>query len=127
MSEGLVQIGAAATGRAARQPRPEWLRIRLATPGQYHQVRSLVQGLKLHTVCEEARCPNIYECWGQHGTATFMILGDVCTRRCGFCAVTSGRPRPRGDAGEPQRLAEAVFAMGLRHAVITSVDRDDLP
>jgi len=126
MSEGLVKIGGAAGRAAAREPRPEWLRIRLATPGQYHQVRSLVQGLQLHTVCEEARCPNIYECWGQHGTATFMILGDVCTRRCGFCAVPSGRPRPGVDAGEPERLAEAVAAMGLRHAVITSVDRDDL-
>jgi lipoic acid synthetase len=123
----LVQIGGGAKRPAGREPRPEWLRIRLATPGQYHQVRSLVQGLKLHTVCEEARCPNIYECWGQHGTATFMILGDVCTRRCGFCAVTSGRPRPGVDAGEPARLAEAVAVMGLRHAVITSVDRDDLP
>jgi lipoic acid synthetase len=86
-----------------------------------------VDNLKLHTVCQEARCPNIYECWGEHGTATFMILGDVCTRRCGFCAVTSGRPQAGVDAGEPEHLAEAVEAMGLRHSVITSVDRDDLP
>ena len=78
-------------------------------------------------MCQEARCPNIYECWGEHGTATFMILGDVCTRRCGFCAVTSGRPEPGVDPLEPEHVAEAVAVMGLRHAVITSVDRDDLP
>jgi lipoic acid synthetase len=125
MSDGLVQIGGAPN--AARTPRPDWLRIRIATPGQYHKVKQLVAGLELHTVCQEARCPNIYECWGEHGTATFMILGDVCTRRCGFCAVTSGRPRPGVDAREPEHVAEAVATMGLRHAVITSVDRDDLP
>ena len=113
--------------RPAAAGRPEWLRIRLATPAQYHQVRRLVDGLNLNTVCAEARCPNIYECWGEHGTATFMILGDVCTRRCGFCAVTSGRPAPGVDADEPRHVAEAVAAMGLRHAVVTSVDRDDLP
>jgi len=128
MSDGLVQIGGprgeSPSRRRAR--RPEWLRIRLATPERYHEVRKLVGGLSLHTVCEEARCPNIYECWGEHGTATFMILGDVCTRRCGFCAVTSGRPPAGPDPEEPVRLAEAVAAMGLRHAVITSVDRDDL-
>src|SRR5512147_2220529 len=94
MGEEPIQIGArGAAGEGRRRaPRPEWLRIQIATPEQYHAVRRLVSGLKLHTVCEEARCPNIYECWGTHGTATFMILGDVCTRRCGFCAVTSGRP-----------------------------------
>jgi lipoic acid synthetase len=130
LSDALVRIGGVAPaggGAPARQRRPDWLRIRLATPAQYHKVRQLVDGQQLHTVCQEARCPNIYECWGEHGTATFMILGDVCTRRCGFCAVTSGRPRPGVDAGEPERLAEAVATMGLRHAVITSVDRDDLP
>ena len=129
MTKDLVHIGSGEQpgGRAPRQPRPEWLRIRLATPAQYHKVRQLVDGLELHTVCQEARCPNIYECWGEHGTATFMILGDVCTRRCGFCAVTSGRPRPGVDAGEPERLARAVATMGLSHAVVTSVDRDDLP
>ena len=126
--DGLVRIGAPSGGGTGRRsPRPEWLRIKLATPAQYHEVRRLVDGLELHTVCQEARCPNIYECWGEHGTATFMILGDVCTRRCGFCAVTSGRPRPGVDGGEPERLARAVVTMGLRHAVITSVDRDDLP
>ena len=107
--------------------RPEWLRIRLATPAQYRRVRALVDRLHLHTVCQEARCPNIYECWGEHGTATFMILGDTCTRRCGFCAVKSGRPTAGVDASEPAHVAEAVSVMGLRHAVVTSVDRDDLP
>jgi lipoic acid synthetase len=118
--ENLVQLRPPASGR------PPWLRIRLRTPERFHEVRRLVQTQRLHTVCEEARCPNIYECWGEHGTATFMILGDVCTRRCGFCAVTSGRPAPGVDADEPRRIAEAVSVMGLRHAVITSVDRDDL-
>src|SRR6185436_8565560 len=128
MSETLVQLGrpsTVSTGR--REGRPEWLRVRLATPASYHHVRNLVDRLSLHTVCQEARCPNIYECWGQHGTATFMILGDICTRRCGFCAVTSGRPQAGVDPGEPEHVAEAVSVMGLRHAVITSVDRDDLP
>jgi lipoic acid synthetase len=128
MSETLIQIGRAASPSATpRQGRPEWLRVRLATPESYHQVRNLVERLNLHTVCQEARCPNIYECWGEHGTATFMILGDVCTRRCGFCAVTSGRPQAGVDPEEPEHVAEAVAVMGLRHAVITSVDRDDLP
>ncbi len=128
MSETLVQIGRSAavpTGR--REGRPEWLRVRLATPAAYHKVRQLVDRLNLHTVCQEAHCPNIYECWGTHGTATFMILGDVCTRRCGFCAVTSGRPQTGVDPEEPAHVAEAVSVMGLQHAVITSVDRDDLP
>jgi lipoic acid synthetase len=126
VSESLIQIGRPAAS-PARAGRPEWLRVRLATPASYHRVRGLVQRLNLHTVCQEARCPNIYECWGEHGTATFMILGDVCTRRCGFCAVTSGRPDPGVDDAEPEHVADAVLAMGLRHAVITSVDRDDLP
>jgi len=128
MSETLVQLGRRPESPAVpREGRPEWLRIRLSTPASYHRVRSLVDRLNLHTVCQEARCPNIYECWGEHGTATFMILGDICTRRCGFCAVTSGRPEAGVDDGEPEHVAEAVAAMGLRHAVITSVDRDDLP
>ncbi len=132
MSETLIQLGRGNRSEATdhlkrREPRPEWLRIKLATPAQYHKVRGLVENLNLHTVCQEARCPNIYECWGEHGTATFMILGDVCTRRCGFCAVTSGRPQAGVDADEPAHLAEAVATMGLKHAVITSVDRDDLP
>jgi lipoyl synthase len=126
----LVQIGLGAPSTSELTPRarrPDWLRVRLATPEQFLKVRRLVERLDLHTVCQEARCPNIYECWGQHGTATFMILGDVCTRRCGFCAVTSGKPAPGVDAHEPAHVAEAVATMGLRHAVITSVDRDDLP
>jgi lipoic acid synthetase len=125
MSETLIQIGPRPVPER-REGRPDWLRIRLSTPAAYHQVRNLVDKLHLHTVCQEARCPNIYECWGEHGTATFMILGDVCTRRCGFCAVASGKPRAGVDAEEPEHVAEAVEAMGLRHAVITSVDRDDL-
>ncbi|MEM6457212.1 MAG: lipoyl synthase [Acidobacteriota bacterium] len=108
-------------------PRPPWLRVRLSTPENFRKVRQLVDRLNLNTVCTEARCPNIYECWGEHGTATFMILGDICTRRCGFCSVTSGRPNPGVDADEPAHVAEAVELMNLRHAVITSVDRDDLP
>ena len=128
MSETLVQLGRSSTvSTGRREGRPEWLRVRLATPASYHHVRNLVDRLNLHTVCQEARCPNIYECWGQHGTATFMILGDICTRRCGFCAVTSGRPQAGVDPQEPEHVAEAVSVMGLRHAVITSVDRDDLP
>ncbi len=106
-------------------PKPAWLRIRLDTGESYRGVRGMVQGLKLHTVCQEARCPNIYECWGER-TATFMILGDVCTRRCGFCAVATGRPRTV-DPGEPDHVAEAVRHLDLKHAVITMVDRDDLP
>ncbi len=136
--QNLVQIGggpakgapAAAADTATterREGRPEWLRIKLATPAEYHKVKKLVDGLNLNTVCQEARCPNIYECWGQHGTATFMILGDTCTRRCGFCAVKSGRPPAGPDPDEPRHVAEAVAGMNLRHAVITSVDRDDLP
>jgi lipoic acid synthetase len=101
------------------------LRIRLRTDEPFRQLRSMVRELALNTVCTEARCPNIYECWNA-GTATFMILGDTCTRRCGFCSVHSGRPRPGVDPREPEHVAEAVRRLGLRHAVITSVDRDDL-
>jgi lipoic acid synthetase len=106
-------------------PKPPWIRIRLQTGPNYQEVRSLMRGLRLNTVCEEARCPNIYECWGDR-TATFMILGEICTRRCGFCAVATGRP-DGVDSMEPAHLAEAVERLGLEHAVITSVDRDDLP
>jgi len=111
---------------AGRQRRPEWLRIRLRTDERFRELRSMVSELKLNTVCTEARCPNIYECWNA-GTATFMILGETCTRRCGFCNVHSGRPAPGVDADEPAHVAEAVRRLGIRHAVITSVDRDDLP
>src|SRR3954453_23786021 len=130
MSETLVQIGrlqSAAPAPERREGRPEWLRIRLATPASYHRVRGLVDRLNLHTVCQEARCPNIYECWGEHGTATFMILGDVCTRRCGFCAGTSGPPPAGPDPQEPAHVAGAVAVMALRHAVLTWVAGDDLP
>jgi len=124
--EDLVRITSEPTARSLpRRRRPEWLRIKLATPESFRQVRGLVEKLHLNTVCEEARCPNIYECWGEHGTATFMILGDICTRRCGFCAVATGKPGPV-DPEEPRNVAEAVAKMGLRHAVLTSVDRDDL-
>ncbi len=123
--ENLVKIGAPSAQRPPRQRRPDWLRIRLATPKRYREVQSLVKKLKLNTVCQEARCPNIYECWGEHGTATFMILGDTCTRRCGFCSVKTGKPEAV-DVEEPEHVAAAVEAMTLRHAVITSVDRDDL-
>ena len=105
--------------------RPEWLRIRLRTTEEFAEVRRMMDGLSLTTVCEEARCPNIYECWSNR-TATFMVLGEVCTRRCGFCAVTSGLPSRPPDPEEPRRVAEAVRDLGLAHAVITSVDRDDL-
>ena len=106
--------------------KPDWLRIRLRTGPGFQHVRRSMRELSLNTVCEEARCPNIYECWSDR-TATFMILGDVCTRRCGFCAVASGRPPAGADPAEPAHLAEAVERLGLKHVVITSVDRDDLP
>jgi lipoic acid synthetase len=106
--------------------RPSWLTVRLPTGDGYTRIKQLVDGLALNTVCQEARCPNIGECWS-HGTATFMILGDVCTRACAFCAVTSGRRGGDVDEDEPRRVAEAVRRMRLRHAVVTSVDRDDLP
>ncbi len=108
-----------------RSPRPDWLKVRLPSGDNYFRLQSVMRRLDLHTVCEEARCPNVAECWGQ-GTATFMILGDVCTRACGFCAVTTGLPT-KLDFGEPERVAEAVELMALRHAVITSVNRDELP
>jgi lipoic acid synthetase len=108
-----------------RTRKPEWLRVRFPGGPNYLRLRDLMRAQRLHTVCEEARCPNIGECW-EAGTATFMILGDVCTRACSFCAVTSGRPRAL-DYEEPVRVAEAVAAMGLRHAVVTSVNRDDVP
>ena len=114
------------TPRAAAPLRkPEWIRIRLRTDGDFNAVREMVSDLKLHTVCQEARCPNIFECFSNR-TATFMILGDNCTRRCGFCAVGKG-PLAAPDPLEPQRVAQAVASMGLAHAVVTSVNRDDLP
>jgi len=105
--------------------RPDWLRVKIRTDENFRRLRSMVTELRLNTVCTEARCPNIYECWNA-GTATFMILGETCTRRCGFCNVHSGRPQPGVDADEPRHVGQAVARLGLRHAVITSVDRDDL-
>ena len=105
-------------------PRPEWIKARAPMGERYERLRGVMRDLGLHTVCEEARCPNIGDCWNR-GTATFMILGDVCTRACGFCAVKTGLPRMPPDPREPERVAEAVARMGLRHAVITSVNRDD--
>ena len=107
-----------------RQPKPEWLRIRLGDPTNQNQVLQLIEGLNLHTVCQEARCPNIFECWTDR-TATFMLGGDICTRHCGFCAVGKGKPGAL-DPEEPRHVAEAVGHLNLAHAVITSVNRDDL-
>ena len=104
--------------------RPPWIKARAPMGERFEALEGLMRGLALHTVCEEARCPNIGECWNS-GTATFMILGDVCTRACGFCAVKTGLPARPPDPAEPGRVADAVARMGLRHAVITSVNRDD--
>jgi lipoyl synthase len=115
--------------RTARQTsstanrRPDWIKVRAPGHGDYEKVRELMRSKSLHTVCEEARCPNMGECWG-HGTATFLIMGDVCTRSCGFCDIATGRPKPL-DWQEPERLAQAVKAMNLKHVVITSVNRDE--
>src|SRR5215471_1027121 len=116
----LVQIE---VGPPIRQPKPEWLKARAPVGENFHNLKKLARGLGLHTVCESAQCPNIGECW-DHRTATFMLLGDVCTRRCGFCAVPKGRPEAI-DWDEPRRVAEAIARLGLKFAVITSVDRDD--
>jgi lipoic acid synthetase len=124
MSLPLVQIAP----RPAAQPldrKPPWLRVKAPGGATYADVKRMMRELRLHTVCEEAHCPNVGECW-EHKAATFMILGDVCTRNCAYCAVAHGTPGPL-DPHEPVRLAEAVARMGLRHVVITSVDRDDLP
>jgi lipoic acid synthetase len=109
--------------RRTPAPKPEWLRARAPVGENYHELKRLARSLGLHTVCESAQCPNIGECW-HHKTATFMMLGNLCTRRCGFCAVPKGRPGPI-DFDEPRRVAEAVMTLGLEHAVITSVNRDD--
>lgn len=108
-----------------RQPKPDWLRIRLGDPTNQNHLLKLIQGLNLHTVCQEARCPNIFECWSDR-TATFMLGGDICTRHCGFCAVGKGAPEAL-DPQEPRHVAEAVQHLNLAHTVITSVNRDDLP
>ena len=107
-----------------RAPRPDWLRVKLPIGEEYKKVRSLVDTYNLHTICQSGHCPNMGECWGA-GTATFMILGNVCTRSCSFCAVKTGRPNEY-DADEPRRVAEAIKLMGVKHAVLTSVNRDEL-
>ena len=107
-----------------RKGKPKWLRVKLPTGKSYKKVRKLVSDHKLHTICESGNCPNMGECWGA-GTATFMILGNICTRSCGFCAVATGRPLPV-DWSEPERVARSVKLMQVKHAVITSVDRDDI-
>src|SRR5262249_5742838 len=112
---------------AERPRRPEWMKVRAPSKdGSYFDVQKLVHGLSLHTICEEARCPNISECWGR-GTATFQILGDTCTRACRYCYVNSGKPEAPPDPLEPLRLAQAAAQMQLKHIVVTSVDRDDVP
>ncbi|GMK39378.1 lipoyl synthase [Paenibacillus sp. CCS19] len=112
------------TKRKSPEKKPEWLKIKLATDGNYAEIKDMMRSKTLHSVCEEARCPNIYECWANR-TATFMILGDICTRACRFCAVKTGLPTEL-DLAEPERVAEAAEQMGLRHCVVTSVARDDL-
>jgi lipoic acid synthetase len=107
-----------------RKKRPDWLRVKLPVGPEYRKVRTIVDTNKLHTICESGNCPNMGECWGE-GTATFMILGNVCTRSCSFCAVATGRPNEY-DVDEPRRVAEAIKTMGVKHAVITSVNRDEL-
>src|ERR1700674_2204222 len=119
-SSQLIQID---LGPRIPSPKPSWLKARAPVGENFHNLKKLARGLGLHTVCESAQCPNIGECWDHH-TATFMLLGDICTRRCGFCAVPKGRPEAI-DFDEPRRVAEAVAILGLQHAVITSVNRDD--
>ncbi|MGA8154337.1 MAG: lipoyl synthase [Terriglobales bacterium] len=120
---GAVQLIQIEVAPPLRQPKPGWLRAKAPAGENFHELKKLARGLGLHTVCESAQCPNIGECWN-HRTATFMLLGDICTRRCGFCAVPKGKPGPI-DWEEPSRVAEAVATLGLRHAVVTSVNRDD--
>lgn len=123
MADSLVQLGAASGRR--REPKPEWLKVRMPGGGRYESVKRTLRELNLHTVCEEASCPNVGECWGG-GTATVMLMGDVCTRGCRFCDVNSGIPAPL-DPLEPRHLAEAVGRLGLDYLVVTSVNRDELP
>jgi len=121
----LPTIAPAPPGRPSRLERPAWLKVRLNTTGEYEEVRRMMRRLSLVTVCEEARCPNIHECWARERTATFMLMGDICTRHCGFCAVGKGKPGLL-DPEEPERVAEAAAELSLAHAVVTSVNRDDL-
>jgi len=119
-----MSCGSAAIEESTKVKKPNWLRVKLPIGEEYRHVRGLVDTHKLHTICESGNCPNMGECWGA-GTATFMILGNTCTRSCGFCAVATGKPDPV-DWDEPQRVAEAIHLMKVKHAVITSVDRDEL-
>jgi lipoic acid synthetase len=121
-----TELPVSGQARASRLERPEWLRVRLSTTGEYEEVRRMMRRLSLVTVCEEARCPNIHECWARERTATFMLMGEICTRHCGFCAVGKGRPGEL-DPTEPEHVADAVAELALSHAVVTSVNRDDLP
>jgi lipoyl synthase len=120
----MIELPIASQSEIPKRTKPDWLRVKLPIGESYKNVRSLVDTHKLHTICESGNCPNMGECWGA-GTATFMILGNVCTRSCGFCAVATGRPSSV-DWDEPQRVAEAINLMKIKHAVITSVDRDEL-
>lgn len=125
MSDTLYQIMGRHRVQTLPDRKPNWLKVKAPGGPNYLRLKQLMRSLDLNTVCEEAHCPNVGECW-EHGAATFMILGDVCTRNCAYCAVAHGRP-PKFDAAEPERVGLAVAQMQLRHAVITSVDRDDLP
>src|SRR4026208_1434679 len=125
MGEPLYQIMGRHRAESLPERKPSWLKVKAPGGPNYLRLKQLMRDLDLHTVCEEAHCPNVGECW-EHGAATFMILGDVCTRNCAYCAVAHGRP-PRFEPAERERVGEAVATMQLRHAVITSVDRDDLP
>lgn len=120
----MIELPVTAAEPPVKRTKPDWLRVKLPIGESYKAVRNLVDTHKLHTICESGNCPNMGECWGD-GTATFMILGNTCTRSCGFCAVATGRPEPV-DWDEPQRVAEAIYLMKVKHAVLTSVDRDEL-
>ncbi len=120
----MIELPVISTASDKYAKKPNWLRVKLPVGEDYANVRKIVDENKLHTICESGNCPNMGECWGA-GTATFMILGNVCTRSCTFCAVATGRP-PEYDEAEPQRVAEAIATMGLKHAVLTSVNRDEL-
>jgi lipoic acid synthetase len=125
MGVALYQIMGRHQAPSLPERKPSWLKVKAPGGPNYLRLKQLMRDLDLHTVCEEAHCPNVGECW-EHGTATFMILGDVCTRNCAYCAVAHGRP-PKFDPAEPERVAEAAATMKLQHVVLTSVDRDDLP
>jgi lipoic acid synthetase len=125
MGETLYQINGRHRVEPLPERKPSWLKVKAPGGSNYLKLKQMMREMNLHTVCEEAHCPNVGECW-EHGTATFMILGDVCTRNCAYCAVSHGRP-PKYDIEEPSRVADAIGQMNLQHAVITSVDRDDLP